>query len=182
MQSITATWLICFFWAWNSRAIHGFTTIQNGGGGGGSIVGSPKLDPTQLVHRATPLKLKRDSLDEMKDQNFLALARLSSRYSVTLEVLWEKRDQLEAARNELAASESKPGTSNDDKERLQEEQKQIKLQIEAYRTVIASLQPVFGGATKRQLQMFQIWQPVIFAGILLLGFSIPQLLFFLAKV
>jgi hypothetical protein len=57
-----------------------------------------------------------------------------------LEVLWEKRDQLEAARNELAALESKPGACNDNKERLHEEQKQIKLQIEAYRTVIASLQ------------------------------------------
>jgi hypothetical protein len=69
MQSIAATWLICFLWAWNSRAIHGFTMIQNGGSSG-SIVGSPKLDPTQLVHRATPLGLKRDSLDKMKDRTF----------------------------------------------------------------------------------------------------------------
>jgi hypothetical protein len=68
MQSIAATWLICFLWAWSSRAIHGFTTIQNCGGGGG--IGSPKLDQKQLVHRATP---KRDSLDELK---VLALARL----------------------------------------------------------------------------------------------------------
>jgi hypothetical protein len=39
MQRIAAASL-CFLWAWSSRAIHSFTTIQNGGGG----IGSPKLD------------------------------------------------------------------------------------------------------------------------------------------
>jgi hypothetical protein len=48
--------------------------------------------------------------------------------------------------------------------------------------VIDSLRPVFGGASKRQIQMLQTWQPVIFAGCILLPGAIGKLVDFLTKV
>jgi hypothetical protein len=175
MTQCIATWLLIFLSALNTRAIHGFTiTIQNGG-----RIGSPKLFgriQRPLIHRARLRGLQRDSLDEIKGMNFLALSHLTSRYSVTLNLLWEKRDQLTGVRDELAALESKPGTCNDEKERLQEEQKQIKLQIDAFMTVIGSLQPVSLGAAKRKLEMVQIWQPVLFAVGILIGVCIGTFL------
>jgi hypothetical protein len=86
-------------------------------------------------------------LSTNKEKKYLALVRLSSRYSVTLDVLRKERKKLEATCKELAALLSKPGTSNDEKERLQEEQKQIELQIEACEMVIDRLLALFCGAS-----------------------------------